>query len=86
MGEDSEKGGSVAEQRVTSGSPLILAMVIVLHALNHLVGGALSVLYPEIMEEFDLGYVDLGFLRSRRSQSCQPSSSGRRRPFTKDTL
>jgi FSR family fosmidomycin resistance protein-like MFS transporter len=47
--------------------PLILAMVIVLHALNHLVGGALPVLYPEIMEEFDLGYVELGLLRSATS-------------------
>ncbi len=49
------------------GSPLLLAMVIVLHALNHLVGGALPVLYPGIMEDFDLSYVQLGLLRSASS-------------------
>jgi MFS family permease len=67
MGEDVDPGESAVEQGVTSGSPLLLAMVIALHALNHLVGGALPVLYPAIMEEFDLGYVELGFLRSATS-------------------
>ena len=67
MAEDVDPGESSVEQGVTSGSPLLLAMVIALHALNHLVGGALPVLYPTIMEEFDLGYVELGFLRSATS-------------------
>lgn len=50
--------------QVTKGSPVLLGTVIVLHALNHLINGALPVLYPSIMEEFDLGYVELGLLRS----------------------
>jgi MFS family permease len=67
MVEDVDPAESAVEQGVTSASPLLLAMVIALHALNHLVGGALPVLYPAIMEEFDLGYVELGFLRSATS-------------------
>jgi len=45
------------------GSKLLLAMVIVSHAFNHLIRGAMPVLYPGIMDEFDLGYVQLGFLQ-----------------------
>ena len=67
MGEGPDRDVSATELAVTPGSPLLLAMVIVLHALNHLVGGALPVLYPEMMEEFDLGYVELGLLRSATS-------------------
>lgn len=39
-------------------------MVIILHALNHLIGGALPVLYPTLLDEFSLSYIQLGFLRS----------------------
>jgi sugar phosphate permease len=65
--EKIDEDGSVVEERFVSGSPLLLAMVIVLHALNHLIGGALPVLYPSIMGEFGLSYVQLGLLRSASS-------------------
>ena len=64
MDESVDERASTAERGAASGSPLLLGMVILLHALNHLVGGALPVLYPEIMEDFDLSYVQLGLLRS----------------------
>lgn len=67
MDEKIDEDGSVVEERFVSGSPLLLAMVIVLHALNHLIGGALPVLYPSIMGEFGLSYVQLGLLRSASS-------------------
>jgi len=67
MGEESDEREVLVEGQAARGSSLLLAMVIVLHALNHLVGGALPVLYPEIMEEFGLSYVQLGLLRSASS-------------------
>jgi sugar phosphate permease len=60
---------TVGKQPMT-GSPVLLAMVIVLHALNHLIGGALPVLFPSIQEEFHLSYVQLGVLRSASSFSA----------------
>ena len=66
-GEKAVVQGSATDQLVTSGSPFLLGMVIVLHALNHLVNGALPVLYSDIMDEYELGYVQLGFLRSASS-------------------
>jgi len=38
--------------------------VIFLHMLNHVISGSMPILYPEIMEEFDLNYAQLGLLRS----------------------
>jgi len=65
MDENVEK--AAPEQVLGSDSPFLLGMVIVLHALNHLISGALPVLYPSIMEDFDLSYVQLGLLRSAAS-------------------
>jgi MFS family permease len=62
---DGEVVGEV--QQASSGSPLLLGTVIILHALNHLINGSLPVLYPSIMQEFHLSYVQLGFLRSASS-------------------
>ena len=67
---DKGEEGAVEGNAITTGSPLLLVMIILLHAANHLIGGALPVLYPAIMEEFDLGYVQLGFLRSASSFSA----------------
>jgi FSR family fosmidomycin resistance protein-like MFS transporter len=66
---DERGDASAVEPRgpVVSGSPLLLAMVITLHAMNHMTGGALPVLYPAIQDEFGLSYVELGFLRSASS-------------------
>lgn len=38
--------------------------VIVLHMLNHVISGAMPMLYPDIMGEFDLSYSQLGLIRS----------------------
>lgn len=36
----------------------------ILHMLNHMISGAMPILYPEIMDEFTLSYSQLGLLRS----------------------
>ena len=38
--------------------------MILLHMLNHVIGGAMPMLYPDIMDEFSLSYSQLGLLRS----------------------
>jgi sugar phosphate permease len=53
----------------SQGSFVLQAVVIALHGLNHLIMGALPVLYPEILEEFDLSVVQLGLLRSASTLS-----------------
>ena len=55
---------SEAEEQVEKGNRLLVGMVILLHTLNHMVSGGLPILYPDIMEEFDLSYSQLGLLRS----------------------
>jgi len=47
-----------------NGSSLLVGMVIILHTLNHMIGGGLPILYPEIVDEFHLSYSQLGLLRS----------------------
>ncbi|MCW3992574.1 MAG: hypothetical protein NWE79_07680, partial [Candidatus Bathyarchaeota archaeon] len=59
--------GAIARQDKASGSPLLLAIVIVSHAMNHLQMSALPVLYPDLLDEFNLSYVELGLLRSASS-------------------
>ena len=36
----------------------------ILHMLNHMISGAMPILYPQIMDEFTLSYSQLGLLRS----------------------
>jgi MFS family permease len=64
MGEERDEQSQVVQHTPAQGSKLLLAMVIVLHAFNHVIRGAMPVLYPGIMDEFNLGYVQLGFLQS----------------------
>lgn len=70
MVDIADEVGTANGRKLTIGSPLLLAMVILLHALNHLIGGALPVLYPAILDEFHLTYVQLGLLRSASSFSA----------------
>jgi FSR family fosmidomycin resistance protein-like MFS transporter len=44
-------------------APLVWS-VILLHMLNHVVSGAMPILYPDIMDEFNLSYSQLGLIRS----------------------
>ena len=45
-------------------STLMVWVAIILHMLNHMISGAMPMLYPEIMGEFGLSYSQLGLLRS----------------------
>jgi len=56
---------SLSEQEQgEKGNRLLVGMVVLLHMLNHMISGGLPILYPDIMEEFDLSYSQLGLLRS----------------------
>lgn len=50
------------EERKQS-APLVWS-VILLHMLNHVISGAMPILYPDIMDEFSLSYSQLGLIRS----------------------
>jgi len=52
------------EETKDKQSTLMVWVAIVLHMLNHMISGALPMLYPEIMAEFSLSYAQLGLLRS----------------------
>jgi MFS family permease len=47
-----------------SQSTIMVWLAIILHMLNHMISGAMPMLYPEIMNEFVLSYSQLGLLRS----------------------
>ncbi len=55
---------STAEEKEDKQSTLMLWIAIILHMLNHMISGAMPMLYPEIMDEFSLSYAQLGLLRS----------------------
>ncbi|MES0325157.1 MAG: MFS transporter [Candidatus Bathyarchaeia archaeon] len=38
--------------------------VIILHMLNHVIGGSMPMLYPDLMDEFNISYAELGLIRS----------------------
>ncbi|MEE8354616.1 MAG: MFS transporter [Candidatus Bathyarchaeia archaeon] len=52
------------EEKKDQQSSRMVWVAIVLHMLNHMISGALPMLYPEIMAEFSLSYSQLGLLRS----------------------
>ncbi len=45
-------------------STVMVWIAIILHMLNHMISGAMPMLYPEIIDEFALSYSQLGLLRS----------------------
>ncbi|MBN2334323.1 MFS transporter [Candidatus Bathyarchaeota archaeon] len=51
------------KQEQAKSAPLVWS-VILLHMLNHVISGAMPMLYPEIMDEFTLSYSQLGLIRS----------------------
>jgi len=55
---------STAEESEDKQSTLMVWIAIILHMLNHMISGAMPMLYPEIMDEFALSYSQLGLLRS----------------------
>ena len=46
-----------------SSKPLVYS-VIFLHMLNHVISGAMPMIYPDLMDEFQIGYGQLGLVRS----------------------
>jgi len=52
------------EEQKDQRSSLMVWVAIILHMLNHMISGAMPMLYPEIMDEFALSYSQLGLLRS----------------------
>ena len=55
--------GAAGEKKGRQSS-LMVWIAILLHMLNHMISGAMPMLYPEIMGEFSLSYSQLGLLRS----------------------
>jgi len=45
----------------------LLAIVVISHAMNHLQTSVMSILFPSIMEEFQLGYIQIGLIRTASS-------------------
>jgi sugar phosphate permease len=45
-------------------SSVMVWIAMILHMLNHMISGAMPILYPEILDEFMLSYSQLGLLRS----------------------
>ena len=52
------------EEKKDKQSSVMVWITMILHMLNHLISGAMPILYPEIMDEFTLSYSQLGLLRS----------------------
>ncbi len=50
------------KQEQKSG-PLVWS-VIILHMLNHVISGSMPMLYPDLMDEFNISYAELGLIRS----------------------
>ncbi|MCW4050764.1 MAG: MFS transporter [Candidatus Bathyarchaeota archaeon] len=59
---DSQEEHTTEEQQ--QGSNVLVGSVIILHMLNHVISGAMPMLYPDIMDEFSLSYSQLGLIRS----------------------
>jgi len=55
---------SVLESEEETRSSLLVWSVILLHMLNHVISGAMPMLYPDIMDEFSISYSQLGLIRS----------------------
>lgn len=50
-------------EKPESSKPLVYS-VILLHMLNHVISGAMPIIYPDLMDEFKIGYGQLGLVRS----------------------
>ena len=60
---DNLKDQTTTEPGASSSSKLIIATVIIAHAMIHFQTGVLPVLYPTMIMEFDIDYVQLGVLQ-----------------------
>lgn len=53
----------MTETQQKKTEPLVWS-VIILHMLNHVISGAMPMLYPDLMDEFRISYSELGLIRS----------------------
>jgi len=60
---DNQKDQPATDLVASSSSKLIIATVIIAHAMIHFQTGVLPVLYPTLIMEFDIDYVQLGVLQ-----------------------
>jgi len=54
----------IQESKEETHSTTLVWSVILLHQFNHVISGAMPILYPDIMGEFSLSYSQLGLIRS----------------------
>jgi len=54
----------IQENKEEQKSSTLVWSVILLHQFNHVISGAMPILYPDIMGEFSLSYSQLGLIRS----------------------
>ncbi len=54
----------IQESKEETQSTTLVWSVILLHQFNHVISGAMPILYPDIMSEFILSYSQLGLIRS----------------------
>jgi FSR family fosmidomycin resistance protein-like MFS transporter len=54
---------TLQEASERSSKPIVYS-VILLHMLNHVISGAMPIIYPSLMDEFSIGYGQLGLVRS----------------------
>ncbi len=45
-------------------SQKLVYSVVILHMFNHIIGGSMPMLYPDLMDEFNISYAELGIIRS----------------------
>ncbi len=60
---DNSEAQTTTEPMVSTSSKLIIATVILAHAMVHFQSGVLPVLYPTMIMEFNIDYVQLGVLQ-----------------------
>lgn len=53
----------LSELKHEKSGPLVWS-VIILHMLNHVISGSMPMLYPDLMDEFEITYAELGLIRS----------------------
>lgn len=54
----------MTEENKGKQSGQLVWSVIILHMLNHVIGGSMPMLYPDLMDEFNISYAELGLIRS----------------------
>ena len=54
----------ITQEKSEKSSKPIVYSVIFLHMLNHVISGAMPIIYPSLIDEFQIGYGQLGLVRS----------------------